>query len=39
MEIKDMIEKLRAMGASDEDIKALWMIAIETANEITKDAR
>lgn len=36
MEIKEMVEKLRGMGASDEDIKALWMMAIETANEIVE---
>lgn len=34
-ELHDMIEKLKKMGASDEDIKKIWMIGIETVNEIT----
>lgn len=34
-ELHDMIEKLKKMGASDEDIKKIWLIGIETVNEIT----
>lgn len=38
-ELHEMVEKLKKMGATDEDIKKIWMIAIETANEITKESR
>ena len=38
-ELHDMIEKLKKMGASDEDIKKIWMIGIETVNEITKERK
>lgn len=38
-ELHDMIEKLKKMGASDEDIKKIWMIGIETVNEITEESR
>ena len=35
-EIHDMIEKFKALGASDEAIKALWIAALETVDKIVK---
>jgi hypothetical protein len=36
-ELNEMIENLRKMGATDEDIKELYKIALETADKIIKD--
>jgi hypothetical protein len=38
-ELHEMVERLKKLGATDEDIKKIWMIAIETTNEITKESR
>lgn len=37
-EINEMIEQLKAMGISEEEIKELWSIALETADKIIKEA-
>lgn len=35
-DIHNMVEKLKALGASEESIKALWGIALETADKVIK---
>lgn len=37
-EIHNTVEKLKAMGLTDEQIKMLWQIGLETANKIIKEA-
>ena len=37
-EIHKTVEKLKAIGLTDEQIKILWMIGLETANKIIKEA-
>ena len=36
-ELHEMVERLKRLGATDEDIKKIWMIGIEAVNEITKE--
>ena len=38
-ELHEMVERLKEMGATDEDIKKIWMVGIETVNEITKEVK
>lgn len=38
-ELHAMYLKLIAMGATEEDIKALYKIALETADKIVKEAK
>lgn len=37
-QIHDMREKLKSMGASEEEIMKLWIAALETADKIIKEA-
>lgn len=36
--ISEMRRKLESLGATEEDIKKLWMIALETADKIIKES-
>lgn len=36
-ELHEMVERLKKLGATDEDIKKIWMIGIEVVNEITEE--
>ena len=38
-ELHEMVERLKKMGATDEDIKEIWLIGIETVNEITEERK
>lgn len=37
-EIHNTVEKLKAMGLTDEQIKMVWQIGLETVNKIIKEA-
>ena len=38
-EMHKMIEVLKNMGASDNDIKAMWAAALETADKLIKETK
>ena len=37
-EIHNTVEKLKEMGLTDEQIKMVWQIGLETVNKIIKEA-
>ena len=37
-EMHEMVEILKSMGASEDNIKALWAAALETTDKIIKNA-
>ena len=37
-EIHEVVEKFRAMGLTDEQIKLVWQIGLETVNKIIQES-